>query len=262
MRFLFVLITIFILILFGQKYLVHFQISRLKKKIKKNPSIGIKQQDNSYDYEEEGYRISYRVKESPLGVKAVEWLSLKRRSAFVEKKILDIKRSLDKFFLYQRWVTLFRPSVAIVLMASLIVFYLGMEHSFKRIKHFKWIVAQITGIAPESMKYVGAGQFQLFGHKRYFDKELEPVTISFSPLGWLFFSDAANISRWNPKLNKYLTYSFTIDDRGDVWLGKKDGQIHGKMQADKIIWDEPAGTSRYEGHQIRVEDSKLKFIDE
>ena len=168
MRLLFVLIVFFILILFGQKCLAHFQISRLKKKIKNNPFIGIKQQDNSYDYKEKGYAISYRVKESLSGGKAVEWLSLKRRLRFIEEKTLGIKRSLSKFFAYQRWVTLFRPSAIIVLMVSLIIFYLGIkEQSFKRIEHFKWIAGQITGITPESIKYVGAGEFQVFGRKRY-----------------------------------------------------------------------------------------------
>lgn len=265
MRLLFIFISIFALILFGQKYLGHFQIFRLKKKIKNNPFIGTKQQDNSYDYKEKGYTISYRIKESLSGVKAVEWLSLKRRLTFIEEKILDIKRSLSDFFLYQRWVTLFRPSAVIVLMVSLIIFYLGMEQSFKRIEHFKWIAGQITGITPESIKYAGAGEFQVFGRKkRYLDgKEVDAVTISFNPLGWLFFSDAARINLWNPKLNKYLTYSFSINDKGDVWLGKKkEGQVYGRVEGNKIMWNEPAGTSRYKGHDIVVEDGKLRFIDE
>ncbi|MDP3731753.1 MAG: hypothetical protein Q8R31_01805, partial [Candidatus Omnitrophota bacterium] len=127
MRFLFVSVIIFILTLFVRKYLAHFQIARLKKKIKNNPSIGIKQQDNSYAYKVEGYTISYKVKESPSGVKTIEWLSLKRRLTLIEEKIINIKRSLNKFFIYQRWVTLFRPSVIIILLAPLIILYLGME---------------------------------------------------------------------------------------------------------------------------------------
>ena len=138
-----------------------------------------------------------------------------------------------------------------------------MEQSFKRVERFKWIAGQITGITPESIKYVGAGEFQFFGRKRYLDgKEVNPVTISFNPLGWLFFSDTAHVNRWNPKLNKYLTYSFTINDKGDVWLGKKEGQVYGgKVEDNKIMWNEPAGDSRYKGHDIVVEDGKLRFID-
>jgi hypothetical protein len=266
MRFLFVLIIIFILILVGQKYLAYFNIFRLKKKIKNNPSIGIKQQDNSYDYKEEGYTISYRVKESPLGVKAVEWFFLKRRLTFIEEKILDIKRSLDKFFLYQRWVTLFRPSAIIVLMVSLIIFYLGiMEQSSKRIEHFKWIVARMTGISPKSIGYSGAGWFNISGQKRSAEGEVEPVKISFNPLSWLFFSDTANVSFWSNKLNRYLSYPLTINDKGDVWLNKKSEQIHGRVLSDKVVWDEPQRTgirSKVSGHRIAIKDGKLKIFDE
>mgnify|MGYP001617523615 CR=1 FL=1 len=266
MRFLFVLIILFILILFGQKYLAHFQISRLKKKIKSNPDMGTKQQDNSYAYKEEGYTISYRVIESPLGVKAVEWLSLKRRLTVIEKNILDIKRSLNKFFLYQRWVTLFRPSVIIVLTVSLIIFYLGIkEESFKRIGHFKWIVAQITGISPESIGYTDAGWFNISGQKMSVEGEVEPVKISFNPLRWLFFSDTANVSFWSNKLNRYVSYPLTINDKGDVWLDKKSEQVHGKVLSDKIVWDPPqrAGIrAKVSGHRIAVEDGQLKIFDE
>lgn len=98
MRFLFVLIIIFILILSCRKHSAHFQFFRLKKKIKNNPSISIKQEDNSYNYKEGGYTVSYRVKESPSGL-SVEWLYFKRRLKFIEKNVLDIKRSTDKFFI-------------------------------------------------------------------------------------------------------------------------------------------------------------------
>ena len=124
MRFLFVLIIIFILILSCRKHLARFQFFRLKKKIKNNPSIGIKQGDNSYNYNAGGYTVSYRVKESPSGIKAVEWLYLKRRLTFFEKKILDIKRNLNKFFLYQRLAALFKLWVLIVLLAAWTIFYL------------------------------------------------------------------------------------------------------------------------------------------
>lgn len=262
MRFLFVLIIIFILILSCRKYLAHFQFFRLKKKIKNDPSIGIKQEDNSYNYNEGGCTVSYRVEELPSGL-TVEWLLFKRRLSFIEKKILDIKRSLNKFFLYQRWAVLFNPLVIIILIAALTIFYLGVkDQSSQRIGHFKWIIAQVTGINPESIEYAGGGWFNISGQRRFLDKSGDPITIRFNPLGWLFLSETANISRWNKKLNKYVTYSVDANDRGDVWLRKKDGKIHGVTQADKIVWDEPAGSKKVSGHYIVVEDGKPRFFDE
>ena len=262
----FVLVGIFILILFCQESLTYLRIFRIKNKIKNNPLIGIKQEDNSYYYKEKGYTISYRIRESCAGNKIVEWLSLKRRLTTFEEKVLNLKKALDKFFLYQRWVILFRPLVVIVLITSLIIFYFGIkEHSLKRIERFRWIVAQITGVSPESIRYAGEGWFKISGQKSSKDREVEPITISFNPLRWLFLSDSANVSRWSEKSNKYITYPVTINDKGDVWLGKKSGQIHGRVLSNEVIWDTPqrAGIrEKVSGHHIVIEDGKLKIIDE
>ncbi len=261
--FFFLLVGIPILILFCQKYLAYLRIYRLKNKIKNNPLIGIKQEDNSYYYKEKGYTISYRIRESPAGIKIVEWLSLKHRLTTFEERVRNLKRALDKFFLYQRWLTLFRPSVVIVLFASLIIFYLGIkDYSLKRMEHFRWIIAQITGISPESIRYAGEGWFKIAGQKSSKDREVEPITISFNPLRWLFLSDAANVSLWSKKLNRYVDYPVTINDKGDVWLGKKSSQIHGRVLGNEVIWDAPQGVREVLGHDIVIEDGKLKIIDE
>ena len=265
-KFFFLLVGISVLILFCQKSLAYLRIFRLKNKIKNNPLIGIKQEEDSYYYKEKGYTISYRIRESFAGNKIVEWLSLKRRLTTFEEKVLNLKRALDKFFLYQRWVTLFRPSVVIVLITSLIIFYFGIkEHSLKRIERFRWIAAQITGVSPESIRYAGEGWFKISGQKSSKDREVEPITISFNPLRWLFLSDAANVSLWSKKLNRYVSYSLAINDKGDVWLGKYGGQAHGRALGDKIVWDEPQRAGIREevsGHRITVEDGKLKISDE
>lgn len=265
-RFLFILSITFILISFSQKYLVFLRISRLKQKIKRDPLIGLKDEDDSYYYKEKGYTLSYRIRESPDGIKKVEWLSLKRRLTFFEKYIFNIKKDLNNFFLYQRWLILFRPSVAIILITALIIFYLGIqENSLKRIERFRWVIAQITGIRPEAIGYTGAGLFTIAGKKTSLDKKPEQVTISFNPLRWLFFSDTATVSRWSEKSNRYLNYPVTISDKGDVWLDKKSGQIHGRVLDNSVVWDEPQKTGtrdKVSGHHITVENGRLNIFDE
>jgi hypothetical protein len=153
--------------------------------------------------------------------------------------------------------------VVIVLFTALIIFYLGIkEHSLKRMERFRWIAAQITGISPESIRYAGEGWFKISGQRSPKDREVEPITISFNPLRWLFLSDVANVSRWNKKLNKYIDYPITINDKGDVWLGKKGSKVHGKTLGNKIIWDEPQGVREVPTHDIVIEDGKLKISDE
>jgi len=258
---LFILFITFILILFSQRPLADIKISRLKNKIKKSPFIGVKEYDGSYYYKEKGYTINYRIQESPAGTKTVEWISLKRRLTFLEKKTLEIKRGLNNFFLYQRWFTVFRPSVVIILIISLAIFYFGiMEHSLKRMRHFKWVVARISGISPESIGYTGGGWFKISGQRRSSDRVTEPVTISFNLLGWIFFPNTANVNLWSEKLKQYIIYPVSINDKGDVWLGK-GGEIHGRVLGDRISWDEPL-SRRVSGHHITIEDGKLKIIDE
>jgi hypothetical protein len=265
MRFLFVLVIIFILILSCRKHLAHFQFFRLKKKIKNNPSIGIKQEDNSYNYKQGGYTVSYKVKGPPSGLR-VEWLYFKRRLTFIEKKILEIKRSLDKFFLYQRWAVLLRPSVIGVLLVALTVLYLGVkDQPAQRIGRFKWIIAQVAGINPEAIEYAGAGWFNVSGQRRSVDGGVEPVKISFNFLSQLFSPGKANVSFWNKRLKKHINYSMDINDTGDVWLDKKNQQIHGRVMADKIVWDQPQSAGikgKVSGHQFTVQDGKLNISDE
>lgn len=265
-RTLLILITVLILALSWQILLVPLKIFRLKKKIKNNPFIGERQQDDSYNYEENGYRLNYRIKESASGRQVVEWLSLRRRLRFIERKTLKIKRKLDNFFSAQKWTILFRPSAIIVLVISLVILssVIG-EYSNKRLGHFKWIIAQITGISPEAIRYEGQGRFKVSGERTSLDREKEPVIINFNPLRWLLFSDSAKISHWSKKLNRYLDYAVTINETNDVWLKKDGGQVHGRVSGDKIIWDEPQRvgiTEEVFGHQIVIEDGKLKILDE
>jgi hypothetical protein len=265
-RFLFVLIALFILTLFYSKSLAYLKVFLIKKKIKNQPLIGIREPDGSYYYKEGRYTVSYRIKESLPGNNAVEFLFLKRRLTSSEEKILKIKRGLNNFFLYQRWITLLRPSAIGVLIVSLVIFYLGIkEVSLRRIERSKWIVAQITGVSPESISYTGGGWFKISGQRRSRDSKVKPVSISFNPLSWLFSSQTTNVSLWSDKLNRYITYPVTVSDKGDVWVDKKSSQIHGRASGNKIVWDEPqrAGINyKVSGHHITVEDGKLKFIDE
>lgn len=265
-RFLFILFSILILILFYRKALLFIRFSQLKKKVKNNPLVGTKASDGGYCYKERGYAVIYKIKESPAGNKGVKWLSFKRRLGFLEEKGLSYKKDLDKFFLYQRWFILFRPCVAFIFVASLIFFYWGIrEDSLRRIERFKWIVAQITGVSPESVDYTGQGWLKISGQKHSLAGEVDPVKISFNPLAWLFSPNAARVSFWSKKLDKYVSYPVTVSEQGDVWLRKGEGQIHGSMSGEKVIWDEPqrAGIrDNVSGHRITIEDGKLKIFDE
>lgn len=82
---------------------------------------------------------------------------------------------------------------------------------------------------------------------------------------WLFFSDTAKVNLWSGKLNRYVSYPVRINDKGDVWIEKEGGKIHGRTSGDKIIWDEPQSAGirqRVSGHRFTIEDKELKIYDE
>lgn len=265
MRFLFVLAVIFILIVFCRKCSARYHFFRLRNKIKNNPFIGLKQEDGSYKYKEGAYAVDYLIRESCAGYSA-KWLSFKRRMTFIEKKILGIKIFLDKFILYQKWAALLRPPLLIVLLAAFMIFYFGIkDRPEHRIERFKWIVAQMAGISPETVGYQGSGWFKISGQRKSASGDVEPVKISFNLLNWLFFPDKTRVSFWNKRQKRYIDYSMDINDSGDVWLDKKTQQIHGRVLADKIVWDQPqrAGIrSRVSSHRFSVQDGKLNISDE
>lgn len=243
-------------------HLLRFKI--FKKKIKKNPYLGYKDTEGTYEYREGPYSLKYRIVKGDNGQEKVEWIYLKRRLNRYEISRRKVDRSLFRFRHYQKWMILFKPSILLVLFTSAVIFYFGLAQPHNaRIAQFKWIASQITGINPESIEYTGEGRFRISGRRETLNRALDPITISFNPIGWLFFSDTFNINRWNTKLNKYNTYSVTFSDKGDVWLQKKKGQFHGQTLGNEIIWDRPPDTlQKVFGNDVIVKDGKLKFFDE
>ena len=265
-KFFFIWIAAAIIISCCKKLLTFLNLFLLKNKIKNNPLIGVRQPDGSYDYIEKRYTVSYRITDAHQGSKSVEWLSLKRRLTRFEEKTLKTKKKLKAFFLYQRWLSLLRPSFIIFFTALLIILYLGIrEESFRHAEHFKFLLAKITGLSPESIRYEEGGWFRFLGKKKSVNQETEPVSISFNPIIALFSQDAANVGFWSKKLNKYISYPVDVNERGDIWLGKGSGQFHGNIKANKVVWDKPknAGLGKeVRGEHIAVKDGKLQISDE
>lgn len=248
--------------------LTRLRFFRLKRKIKNNPLIGIKQEDGSYYHKKGGYGISYRIKESPSGAKTVEWLSLKRRLGFFEKEILKIKRGLNKFFLYQRWLVLFRPAILFLLFVSISISYFGLVETRKaRVERFKWLVASAVGVSPNQIQYIGNGWLQISAQRKTaVDSVNEPVRYTFNPFRWFFSLPEAFVTRWRGKPFGYVTHPVVYNEGGEVWINKEDTWRHGRFTSDRTIeWDTPQGTGiragKVTGHQISTPDKKLYIPD-
>jgi hypothetical protein len=269
-KFWFFLLAAFGLILFFQKCLISFRIWRLQKKIKRDPLIGIKQQDNNYYYTEKGYTLGYRISESSAGIKKVERVFLKRHLTFYENNILEIKRLLNKFFLYRRWGILLQPLVLGLLVSSVVIFYFGLvETQQVREDRLKFVVASIIGVKPDQIEYIGNGQLEISTshRKTAVDSISEPVKYTFNPFMWFFSSQGGVISRWQSHEQRYINHPVVYNDRGDIWINNDGTWRSGKLtNNDKTIeWDQPQGSGiragKVTGHEISTQNKEITIFD-
>jgi len=267
-RFLLILFGIFILILFYQRPKTYLRISGLKKKIEKNPLLGIKEEDNTYCYKEKGYVINYRIIETPAGIKRIESLSIKRRLNYFERKIINLKKGLDKFFLYQRWMVFFRPAIFFLLISSIIIFYFGLIETQKtKVERLKWAVATAIGVSTSQIQYIGDGLLEITTQRKTAaDKINEPVRYTVNPFKWFFSSDTGFVTRWRGKPYGYVTHPVVYNENGEVWLNKEGTWRHGRFTGARTIeWDTPQGTGiragKVFGSEISTQNKKLYVPD-
>lgn len=236
----------------------------LKKRIKNNPYIGKEDSDGTHVYKKGHYSIRYRIINLPEGKVGVEWVSQKRRYSAYEEKVRRIKKGLFDFWYYQRWSIFFRPPIIFILIAVILLFYFKVMSTREiNAERLKWIVASVIGISPEDIQYIGDGWLEISGQRKREDGVSEPIKYTFNPLRWLFFSEGGVLTRWRGEPFGYATHSVVFNDRGDVWIKKKDTPWqHGIISGETIKWDTPVGSSKVtEQEKISTEDKKLRVID-
>lgn len=237
----------------------------LKRKIKKNPYIGKEDSDGTYLYKEGDYNIRYRIVKLPDGQLGVDWIFLKRRLTNYEERIRRTKNKFFDFWHYQKWLIFFRPPILLILIMGIILFYSEvMETQEIKTKRFKWLIASAVGVTPQDVQYIGNGNIEISGQrKRSVDGINEPIRYAFNPLRWLFSSEGGILTRWRGEPFGYTQHSVVFNDKGDVWIKKKDAPWqHGIITGQDIKWDTPVGSSRVvDQEKIFLEDKRLKIID-
>lgn len=260
----------------GITHLYHkIKFAILRRRIKKNPYIGQEESDGTYLCKKGGYSINYRIIKLSGGQVQVEWVSHKRRLGTYEERIRKIKKRFLDFWHYQKWTFFFRPSILFLLLVSVILFYSEvMETQETKMARLKWMIASVAGINPGDIQYIGGGWLEISGQRKRTEERIneptkyvyEPIKYTFNPLRWLFSSDKGFIKRWRGESGGgYATHPVVYNDRGDIWIRKKDGWEHGRISGETVKWDIPQvsgmSTRKTPGHEISVQDKKLKIID-
>lgn len=237
----------------------------LRKKIKKNPYAGQETDDGTYLYTKDSYSISYRIIKLPEDKLCVEWISHRRRLSAYEERIKRIKKGFLDFWHYQKWLFFFRPTILLILIVGIFLFYSEMmETQETKMARLRWIVASAVGVSPKDVQYIGDGNLEISAQrKRMADKIHEPIRYTFNPLRWLFSSESGILTRWRGESFGYATHPVVINDNGDVWIKKKDTSWqHGIISGENIKWDTPLGSAKVtEQELIYSEDKKLEIRD-
>ena len=236
----------------------------LRKKIKKNPYIGQAQNDGTHLYTKGGYSINYRKSILPGGQLCIEWVSHKRRLSPYEEKIRRTKKGFFDFWYYQKWVVFFRPSILLILVVSIFLFYSEvMETQETKMARLKWMIASVVGINPKEVQYIGVGWLEISGQrKKGADRINEPIRWTFNPFRWLFFSEGGFLTRWRGEPYGYATHPLVYNEGGDVWMNKNGTWEHGRIVGENLEWDRPVGSAKVTEQEILSrEDKKLRVID-
>lgn len=260
MNILLYILFIFLFLKILNRIISKLKVSFLKKEIKKNPFIGIKDLDDTYLFKKEGYILRYRIVDLPSGDKEIKLISYKCRLTGFEEFIYKIKRFIGRAVLYPRLKT----SVIISLFLIIVILYIWiLIPQTVKINFYRWSAARMIGVSPEQVEYKEAGWFEIYG-KRIIpeDKRTEPLTFTINPLRWLFFSDYGYVTRWRGKeYGGYKTHDLRLDEERKISIKETGRPAHGKFEGDKIKWDVSKGKGLPLTQDIEIKEEGIRIID-
>jgi len=243
------------------------RIYALKRKIRRNPYLGIRDSEGTYLYSQGRDTIKYEIlnmDESQGKKPPVKIISIKSRLTESEIARMRTKKIFTNFFRYRTWIYLFRPPIVLSLILGMSILYFGIIEPYEtKVNRFKWIIAKVIGVEPDKIEYRG-GLFEIFGKRRIaYKNDIEYVSLAFNPLNIFSSKEIGYVTRWN-KDTGYITNPISYDGGGNVWIKYKDTWEHGIISKDEVKWDNPQGTANWKifGHEISTKDKDLRIIDQ
>ena len=186
------------------------KIYRLKRKISKNPYLGIKEDADIYVYRQGSFIIKYKIlntDDKKVRKPLIEIISIKHKlteSEIARKRMREFFRGI---FRYQRWVYLFRPPTLLLLILGIAILYFGVIEPYQnKVDRFRWIVAKVIGVELNNVEYKG-GLFTILGKRDIaYKKEdkVEYVSFTFNPLNIFSSKTIGYVTRWS-KDTGYIT---------------------------------------------------------
>lgn len=226
----------------------------MKKKIMANPFIGTKDADGTFKYKEGNFAIRYAIigPVKPNEKNIPRWISIKIRAASYEMFLKKLKKDLEDFWRYQKWLVFFHPSTISVLIFIAIFIYFGaIEFQPGKGYIMRWMASRAIGVSPDAIEYKGDGWIRVYGTRVAINKEIEPFNYDVNFFRWLVFNDAGSVTRYRGREYGAVTQPVGYDAAGEVYI-KKEGKLKkGEIEEGAIKWVEPEVVSIREGKPIR-----------
>lgn len=244
------------------------KIRGMKKKIRTNPFIGIRDIGNTFKYKEGGITIRYAmtVSKTPAEKRIPYWISVRIKTPSRENILKKMSDGFMDFWRYQKWIIFFHPSTLIVLtLAGLIIYVGAVELQPGNGYVIRWLISRATGVSSNEIQYEGKGWIRIYGVRTTTaDREREPFSYDVNVFRWLVFNDAGSVTRGGNARRGPISHKLGYDESGQVYIKKEGAWQKGEI-GNGVKWDRPQGTGireeKVKGETIGTTQGKLEVHD-
>jgi hypothetical protein len=236
----------------------------LKKRIKRNPMIGVEDRDGNLVLQKGRYTVKYRMVNSGAGSgqNTIKLVVMKIRLMGYEREINDFERGVRRFWVNREWAAFLVPKVFFLLFAVIAVLYFGLfESQSVKADQFGWIVSKILRMDKGRVSIKPNGWIMISGQRlTAVDKKFEDVSYNVNLLDWLMFKDSGYIVRdrgvVEGKDYGHVEYPVRYGDDGRIRLEKDGKWIRGNSDEDGMgmEWKKAQGTGIREGQVLGDEE--------
>lgn len=237
----------------------------LRNTIKKNPHLGLVDEDGNLVFKRGDFVFKYRLI-GPAGQKEVEFISAKRRLRVYEQKVENLKRGFSNLWIYGGWIDFFRPVIFFPLVSMLLILYFVVfEPADFKLQRARWGISRLLRVPVKSVTVKPDGWVTISGQRKTaVDKQIETISYNINPFNWLTFLGDGYIFR--DRSRGYGIVSYPVYDNGGKINLKKEGQwIAGEPDLGKIEWKKPQGTGiragKVAGHDELSSESGILVSD-
>ena len=210
----------------------------------RHPEAGELQMDGSYNYRRGPFIVSYLYHPDLRPPHHLLWLTTKQRISPWELSTHRLLRQCRMLCSRDGLAQLWDWRTGGVLLVTLLLCWRFTESETARLHRWEWVVARTLGLNLAQVQVNSSGWVVIRGVRRTSpDQSAEPVTFVANPVRWLAGGrDVAYVIRYRGNVYGYVVHPVSFGDRADIWLRKYGTWRSGRLEGNRIVWQQPEGT--------------------